>query len=170
MLAYYVPYSKGFAFGVEQAPKIVFIANLGASTGAFLLLPLIDRARRLSVLLAFLGGTLTAVVVLLSHNLELLLAFYTLLLINMVFSEWAWGSISVLQSELFPTGVRSSIVGFLVSLTGIAGALTVYSEGILTAQGFISWAIILWALDLIASIAWYVRGVESARRSIEELS
>jgi hypothetical protein len=170
MLAYYVPYSKGFAFGVEQAPRIVFIANLGASTGAFLLLPLIDRARRLSVLLAFLGGTLTAVVVLLSHNLELLLAFYTLLLINMVFSEWAWGSISVLQSELFPTGVRSSMVGFLVSLTGIAGALTVYSEGILTAQGFISWATILWALGLIASIAWYVRGVESARRSVEELS
>jgi hypothetical protein len=59
------------------------------STGAFLLLPLIDRARKLSVLLAFLGGTLTAVVVLLSHNLELLLAFYTILLINMVFSEWA---------------------------------------------------------------------------------
>jgi len=109
-------------------------------------------------------------VVLLSHNLELLLAFYTLLLINMAFSGWAWGSISVLQSELFPTGVRSSMVGFLVSLTGIAGALTVYSEGILTAQGFISWAIILWALGLIASIAWYLRGVESARRSVEELS
>jgi Sugar (and other) transporter. len=170
MLAYYVPYAEGFEFGVEQAPRVVFVANLGASIGALLLLPLIDRARRLSILLAFLGGTLTAMVVLVSHNLELLLAFYTLLFLNMIFSEWAWGSISVLQSELFPTGVRSSIVGLLVSLTGIAGALTVYSEGILTARGFIAWAIILWALGLTASIAWYMRGVESARRSIEELS
>ncbi len=170
MLAYYVPYSRGFTFGIEQAPRVVFIANLGASIGAFLLLPLIDRARRLSVLLAFLGGTLTTVTVLAFHNLELLLAFYTLLFLNMVFSEWAWGSISVLQSELFPTGVRASVVGLLVSLTGIAGALTVYSEKILTAQGFLTWAIILWALGLIASLTWYVKGVESARRSVEDLA
>jgi hypothetical protein len=102
--------------------------------------------------------------------MEVLVAFYTLLFLNMVASEWAWGSISVLQSELFPTGVRASIVGFLVSLTGIAGALTVYSEGVLTAQGFIAWAIILWALGLIASAAWYTRGIESAGRSVEELA
>jgi hypothetical protein len=170
MLAYYVPYAKGFAFGVEHAPRVVFVANLGASIGAFLLLPLIDRARRLSVLIAFLGGTLTALAVLVSHSMEVLVAFYTLLFLNMVASEWAWGSISVLQSELFPTGVRASIVGFLVSLTGIAGALTVYSEGVLTAQGFIAWAIILWALGLIASAAWYTRGIESAGRSVEELA
>ncbi len=170
MLAYYVPYASGFIFGVEEAPRVVFTANLGASIGAFLLIPLIDRARRLSVLLAFLGGTLTAMLVLVSHNLGLLLAFYTLLFLNMVFSEWAWGSISALQSELFPTGVRASIVGFLVSLTGIAGALTVYSERILTAQGFMAWAIILWILGLTASTAWYVRGVESAGRSVEELA
>lgn len=71
--------------------------------------------------------------------------------------------------ELFPTGVRSSVVGLLVSLTGIAGALTVYSETILTAQGFIAWAIILWVLGLLASIAWYIKGIESARRGVEEL-
>jgi len=72
--------------------------------------------------------------------------------------------------ELFPTGVRASIVGFLVSLTGIAGALTVLSEGLLIAQGFIAWALVLWASGLLASIAWYTRGVESAARSVEELA
>ncbi len=30
MLAYYVPYAKGFAFGVDHAPRVVFVANLGA--------------------------------------------------------------------------------------------------------------------------------------------
>lgn len=61
-------------------------------------------------------------------------------------------------------------MGLLVSLTGIAGALTVYSERILTAPMFISLAIILWALGLLATIAWYTRGVESAGRSVEELA
>ncbi|MEM1759021.1 MAG: hypothetical protein QXO93_05105 [Acidilobaceae archaeon] len=52
----------------------------------------------------------------------------------------------------------------------MAGALTVYSELYLTARKFIVWAIVLWLLGLIASIAWYTRGVESAKRSLEELT
>ncbi len=170
MLAYYTPYARGFSFGVEMAPLVIFTANMGASVGAFLLLPLIDRVRRLSVLLAFLGGFTTVILVALFHNIVALVPFFTLLFLNLIFSEWAWGSISVLQSEMFPTGVRASIVGFLVSLTGIAGALTVYSQLLLSAQGFIAWAIILWLLGLAASIAWYVRGVESAGRAVEELA
>ncbi|MDM7274597.1 MAG: MFS transporter [Thermoprotei archaeon] len=170
MLAYYTPYAKGFTFGVERAPMVILVANLGASVGAFLLLPLIDRVRRLSILLAFLGGFTTVVLVALFHNAAALIAFFAALFLNLIFSEWAWGSISVLQSELFPTGVRASIVGFLVSLTGIAGAITVYSELFLSAEGFIAWASILWLLGLAASIAWYVRGVESAGRGVEELA
>lgn len=169
MLAYYLPYAPGFVFGVEEAPRIVFVANLGASIGAFILLPMIDRARRFSVLSSFLGGFITALIILGAHNIASLLLFYSMLFVNLTFSEWAWGSISVLQSELFPTGVRASIVGMLVSLTGIAGALTVYCEKYFTASGFIIWAITLWFLGLIAATLWYVRGIESARKSLEEL-
>ncbi|MEM4529108.1 MAG: MFS transporter [Candidatus Methanomethylicaceae archaeon] len=169
MLAYYLPYAPGFVFGIEEAPRIIFIANLGASIGAFLLLPIIDKARRLSVLLAFLGGFITVLLISIAHGIVSLLLFYSILFLNLVFSEWAWGSISVLQSELFPTGVRASIVGLLVSLTGIAGALTVYFEKYFTATGFIIWAIILWFLGLIAALLWYIKGVESARKSLEEL-
>ncbi|MCS7097729.1 MAG: MFS transporter [Candidatus Methanomethyliaceae archaeon] len=170
MLAYYLPYAPGFVFGIGEAPRIIFIANLGASIGAFILLPLIDRARRLSVFLAFLGGFITVVLILGAHSMASLILFYSILFINLIFSEWAWGSISVLQSELFPTGVRASIVGMLVSLTGIAGALTVYFEKYFTAYGFIIWAIILWLLGLIAASLWYIRGIESARKSLEELT
>lgn len=170
MLAYYLPYAPEFVFGVGEAARIIFIANLGASIGAFILLPLIDRARRLSVFLAFLGGFITVMLIFLAHNIASLVLFYSMLFINLVFSEWAWGSISVLQSELFPTGVRASVVGFLVSLTGIAGALTVYFEKYFTAYGFIIWAVILWLLGLIAASLWYIRGIESARKSLEELT
>ncbi|MCC6013109.1 MAG: MFS transporter [Candidatus Verstraetearchaeota archaeon] len=170
MLAYYVPYASGFAFGINEAPKIIFIANLGASIGAFILLPIIDKARRLSLFLSFLGGFITAILVLLFHNFENILMFYSFLFINLMFSEWAWGSISVLQSELFPTGVRSSIVGLLVSLTGIFGAFMVYIEHMLTATQFIICAGLIWLLGLIASSYWYIKGIESARKSVEELT
>jgi hypothetical protein len=169
MLAYYAPYASGFVFGINEAPKIIFVANLGASIGAFILLPIIDRARKLSLFLAFLGGFITAILILLSHNFENILMFYSLLFLNLVFSEWAWGSISVLQSELFPTGVRSSIVGLLVSLTGISGASIVYIEHMLTATQFLICAGIIWLFGLIAASYWYIKGIESARRSVEEL-
>ena len=169
MMAYYAPYAPGFAFGIESAPLVIFTANLGAAIGAFLLVPLIDRARRLSVLLAFLGGFAGSLLVLTIHSAALATAFYAALFITLVFSEWAWGSLSALQSELFPTGVRASVVGFLTGLTGISGALVVLLEVFMTAQLFLLLAAAIWLLGLLAAFAWYVRGVESASRAVEEL-
>lgn len=170
MLAYYAPYAPGFSFGVEEAPKIVLTANLGASIGAFLLIPLIDRARRLSLLLSFLGGSATALLVYLFHDLGSYAPFMVALFANLIFSEWAWGSISALKGELFPTASRASIVGLLVSLTGLSGALVVYSQEFITASQFITLTFVLWLAGLAASAVWYARGVESAGRSLEELS
>ncbi len=167
--AYYIPYAPGFAFGVEVAPLVVFIANLGASVGAFLLLPLIDRARKASVLASFAGGTVTAIALTITHQLSSYYGFFALLFINLIFSEWAWASLSVLQSELFPTGVRASVVGILTGLTGVSGALVVYSESALTALGAFIAITTIWLAGALASLAWYVRGVESARKSVEEL-
>ncbi len=167
--AYYIPYAPGFAFSVKVAPLVVFIANLGASVGAFLLLPIIDRARRASVLASFVGGTLIAIALTIAHELGSYYGFFTLLFINLIFSEWAWASLSVLQSELFPTGVRASVVGILTGLTGISGALVVYAEGALTALGAFIAVTTIWLAGALASITWYVKGIESAGKSIEEL-
>ncbi len=167
--AYYLPYAPGFVFGVTIVPTLVFVANLGASIGAFLLLPLIDYARRLSAFLAFLGGTLTAIAILVFHNLAHLPAFYAALFVNLMFSEWAWASLSVLQSELFPTGIRASIVGLLTGLTGISGATVVYIASFLDAAQYLAIIVTMWVAGLVAATLWYFRGVESARRSLEEL-
>ena len=167
--AYYLPYAPGFAFTLSIVPLLIFIANLGASTGAFMLLPLIDRARRLSVLLSFLGGAATAILLLISHEAVNLVAFCFTLLINLIFSEWAWASLSVLQSELFPTNVRASIVGLLTGLTGMSGALIVYSSSFLAAKHYLSIVIGLWITGLIAAATWYFKGIESAQRTLEEL-
>ncbi len=168
LAAYYIPYAEGFAFGVEAAPLVVFTANLGASIGAFLLLPLIDRSRRASVLAAFGGGLATSLGLWASHAASAATVYYAVLFANMVFSEWAWASISVLQSELFPTGVRATVVGLLVSLTGFSGAAAAVYLKIGANPAFMLVAS-LWAAGLASALYWRLRGVESAKRSVEEL-
>jgi len=168
--AYYLPYAPGFAFALSIVPLLIFIANLGASVGAFMLLPLIDKARRLSALLAFLGGTVTATLLLAFHEVANLIAFCSALFINLIFSEWAWASLSVLQSELFPTSVRASVVGLLTGLTGVGGALIVYASSFLVAEQYLAIVIGLWFMGLIAAAIWYFKGIESAQRTLEELA
>jgi MFS family permease len=168
--AYYLPYSPGYRFGLESVPYVVFVANLGASVGAFLLLPLIDRTRRASILASFAGGFLTALAIYAAHAASGLELFYAAVFANLVFSEWAWASLSVLQSELFPTGVRASVIGLLTSLTGVSGAAVVFLEARMTFGGFFAVVLGLWAAGALASAYWYLKGIESARKSVEELA
>lgn len=169
MAAYYLPYAKGFAFGESAVGWVVLIANIGASSGAFLLLPLIDRSRIVSTLSSFAGGLATAAALWAAHDAHMLSAFYAVLLVNMIFSEWAWASLSVLQSELFPTGVRASVVGLLTSLQGIVGAAAVYVSIVMSADVMLATIVGLWAAGFAAALAWRVRGIESASKSVESL-
>jgi len=167
--AYYAPYARGFSFGVESAPVIVMVANAGASLGALPLAALIDRSRKAALLASFAGGTLTAFLIAALHGVGSYTAYLAVLFVNLFFSEWAWGSISALQSELFPTNVRASLVGFLVSLTGVTGALVVLAASIIDATTFLLVSAILWLSGMLASLMWTLRGVESAGRGVESL-
>jgi len=175
MMAYYAPYAPDFAFGVESAPLIIFTANLGASTGGILLIPLIDKTRRWTTLLSFLGGTVGAFSVWSLHSISssygsgVASTFLAALFITLVFSEWAWASLSTLQSELFPTGVRASVVGLLTGLTGISSAIMVLIQPAISAYLFLLASSTLWLIGLIAALTWHVKGVESADKSVEEL-
>ncbi|MCS7142317.1 MAG: MFS transporter [Aigarchaeota archaeon] len=170
MLAYYLPYSVGFAFGINSAPMVVFVSNLGASMGAFILAPLIDRSRKSTTLWSFAGGTVGALLVTASHATVHPLGFYLFLFFTMIFSEWAWGVVSALQSEIFPTPLRASVVGFQTGLTGIAGASVVISSRFLDATPFLLISVTLWALGLVSSLLWKTRGIETARKPLETIS
>jgi MFS family permease len=169
MAAYYLPYAPGFAFGEKAVGYVVLIANIGASIGAFLLIPLIDKSRVISTLSSFAGGVATAAALWAAHAARSAPAFYGVLLVNMIFSEWAWASLSVLQSELFPTGVRASVIGLLTSLQGIVGATVVYISILMNVSVMMASILGLWAAGLAAAVAWKVRGIESASKSVESL-
>ncbi len=168
MVAYYSPYASGFIYGPESAPLIIFYANLGASIGAFLLLPLIDRTRKLSNTLAFMGGLITCLFLILGYG-NLFFIFSMVLLINLIFSEWAWAALSALESELFPTGVRASTVGFITSIAWLFNTLVILVEAEISAITFLSLASLLWFIGFLATLIWYKRGLESAKKSVDEL-
>ena len=170
IISYYLPYASGFAYGIDTAPLNIAIANLGASVGAFLLLPIIDRSRKISTLTSYLGGTITAITLAIIHSAAPLEVFLAVVFINMIFSEWAWASLSALESELFPTGVRASTIGFITLVSTAAVAVMVYVEKYISAQLFLALASLIWAIGLSSSAAWYLRGVESARKTVEELA
>jgi hypothetical protein len=166
--AYYLPYAPGFAYGAELVPLNVAAANAGAAVGAFLLLPLIDRSRRLAFLSAFAGGLATAVALAAVHGAAAQL-YLAVLFLNLVFSEWAWAAVSVLEAELFPTAVRSTAVGIVTASAWLINAAAVFTEGVLGAGPFFALLTALWALGAAVAALWYAKGVESAGRRLEEL-
>ncbi|MFB6490498.1 MAG: MFS transporter [Thermoproteus sp. AZ2] len=166
--AYYAPYAPGFPFGESSAPLLIAIANAGASIGAFLLLPVIDRSRRISLAASFAGGLATAAALL--ATLGLLSAYSAILFVNMIFAEWAWAALSVLESELFPTGVRSSVVGLITASAWALNTALVAVEGLISATPFLIANAAIWAVGLAAAALWHLRGVETAQRTLEELA
>ena len=169
MIAYYSPYAPDFAYSYSSVPFITFAANLGASIGAFILVPLIDRNRKISTTVSFLGGVITSLIILTIYNLLPFVFFLFALFVNMIFSEFAWASISTLESELFPTGIRASTVGFITFLANFINAFIVYFESYVTAYSFLLSATGIWVIGLIAAFIWQLKGVESARKSLQEL-
>ena len=167
--AYYLPYAPGFAYGAEFAPVNAAVANFGAAAGAFMLLPLIDKSRKLSFTAAFAGGLATAVALGAAHGSPAWI-YAAALFFNLVFSEWAWASISVLESELFPTAVRSTAVGLVTAGAWLANTGAVFLEGALGVYPFLALLAVLWAAGLASALWWQFRGVESAGRELEELA
>lgn len=166
--AYYLPYAPGFPLGAESAPLLIAIANAGASLGAFLLMPIIDASRRISLSASFAGGLATAAAMLAaSASLE---GYAAALFADMIFSEWAWAALSVLESELFPTGVRASVVGVITATAWALNTALVAVEGHISAWQFLSANAAVWLVGLAAAAVWHLRGIESARRSLEDLS
>ena len=167
--AYYVPYAPGFPYGADSAPVIVAVANVGASVGAFLLLPLIDRSRKASLTSAYLGGLLTALLFWRLAFAAPLAPFLAALFANAIFAEWSWGSLGVLESELFPTGVRATVVGLVTAVAWGVNTALVAVEGLVDAPTFMAMNAAVWAAGVAAALAWHLRGRESARRTLEEL-
>jgi len=166
--SYYLPYAPGFAYGYAAAINVA-VSNAGASAGALLLLPLIDRSRRSSFLLAMAGGLATALGLMAAHGGPLAI-YMAALFANTVFVEWAWAVVSALESELFPTAHRSTAVGLVTALSWLVNTAAIIWGGEAGARSLLWLLAALWGSGVAIAALWRARGVESSGRELEELS
>jgi len=168
LAAYYVPYAPGFPFGERAAPLIVAVSNLGASAGAIPFLFLIDKSRKAALLSSFALGAATSVILILTFNSFPL--FAASLFMNMIFSEWAYGTVAVLEGELFPTGIRASAAGFITAVAWLTNSLLVGAMALLNAKTMLYFNFTLWMIGWLVATYWVVVGKETAGKSLEEAS
>ena len=166
--AFYLPYVPDFPFP-KLIPYIILTANAGSFIGAFLLIPFIDKSRRISTTVSLVGGFVTTIPMIYSVLARIPGLFLTSLFLNMVFSQWAWACLSTLQTELFPTGIRSTVVGLLVSLEGVVGSLLTLAELSLTTWVCLAIMATLWLTGTIAAVVWHIKGVETAGLALEDI-
>jgi hypothetical protein len=165
--SYYLPYAPGFAYGYAAALNVA-VANVGASVGAFLLLPLIDRSRRSSFLLSMAGGLATALVLMAAHGGPPAI-YMVALFANMIFVEWAWAVVSALESELFPTAHRSTAVGLVTALSWLVNTAAIIWGGEAGAWSLLWLLAALWGSGVAIAALWRALGIESSGRELEEL-
>lgn len=159
---------------VAQVPWFFLIGNLGAFAGGLLVVGLLDSAgRKLTVTVAYLlaaasmlgigaatqGGSATGV----------LAAF---VVVNF-FATMSWVSAYPTFSEIFPTELRSTGIGFSVAVGHIGAGLAplvlvevAQQTSVMAAFGLLAAAYFVGAL---AMVPWILRGPEGRGRSLEQL-
>lgn len=163
---------------VEVRPHFVpwfyLIGNLGALIGGILAAVLLDKiGRKLTVpmfyALAVMGVLLLAAATR-SGDWRWVLAAFTL---ANLFATGSWISAYPTFSEIFPTHLRSTGIGFSVAVGRIGAfvapvALTIVGNavGMLPALGLLA---TFWLIGVIVMVPWYFLGVEGRGMPLEAM-
>ncbi len=150
--------------------QILFVANIGASVAGFIGAYIVNEISRNKYLLfSFLGGLITMFLILPFASTESLGLFYALLFLNMAFSEFAWISRTVLEPELFPTGLRAGLIGVIRTITYGTYIASIYLTFNFTVSQYIYYNIGLWLLGFFGALMWYFRGFDTNKKSLKSL-
>ncbi|MDP8023920.1 MAG: MFS transporter [Nitrososphaeria archaeon] len=150
--------------------QILFVANIGASVAGFIGAYIVNGiSRKKYILFSFLGGLITMFLILPFASTESLALFYALLFLNMTFSEFAWISRTVLEPELFPTGLRAGLIGVIRTITYGTYIASIYITFNFTVSQYIYYNIGLWLLGFFGALMWYFRGFDTNKKSLKSL-
>jgi len=145
-----------FAYGAAEA--IAGIALL-------FLINMIGR-RKLSVL-AYAGGFMSMVLFIpyaIYSRSIVILAF--LLALNAIFGEMGWAVRELLQPELFTTANRGKGIAAVRGVAYVFYIVTLFAISGFSLTDYIIYAVIIWAIGMVASVAWYARGRETMDASL----
>ncbi|WP_292000135.1 MFS transporter [Caldivirga sp.] len=168
----YLP-SLPFSSNYSLQSLVILLANLGAALAGLVGLVIDKVSRRSFTLFSYLGGLVTMIPIFLIYaalNTPLrasLLIFYTLLFLNMAFSEFEWAVRTMLEPELFPTRVRGTWIGVIRLISyGVFIVLSYYLLSTLNTYQYLLTNLILYAIGAAAAVAWFIYGIETRGISI----
>ncbi|MGC9135436.1 MFS transporter [Caldivirga sp.] len=168
----YLP-SLPFSSNYSLQSLVILLANLGAALAGLVGLVIDKVSRRSFTLFSYLGGLVTMIPIFLIYaalNTPLrasLLIFYTLLFLNMAFSEFEWAVRTMLEPELFPTKVRGTWIGVVRLISyGVFIVLSYYLLSTLNTYQYLLTNLILYAIGAAAAVAWFIYGIETRGISI----
>ncbi|MGC8609010.1 MAG: MFS transporter, partial [Thermoplasmata archaeon] len=148
--------------------EIIFYASVGASIAGFVAIFVVEWGRKKLAMFSFWGGTAIMIVILLLMNyISDVYIFIPLLLLNMAFSEFAWATRTTLEPELFRTSYRSTAIGLVRIFPIIAYIISIYATSSFTLQQYLTFNVILWVIGGIASLVWYLKGIETRGINID---
>jgi nitrate/nitrite transporter NarK len=150
--------------------QILFVANVGASVAGFVGAYIVNTvSRKAYTLFSYLGGLVTMFLILPFASTSSLAIFYVLLFLNMAFSEFAWIARTVLEPELFPTGMRASMIATIRVLAYGTYIGSIFLTFSFTVFQYIIYNVGLWLLGVVGATMWLLRGFETAGRSLRGL-
>jgi MFS family permease len=162
-----------YYFSGNAVNFVVVVANAGAFAAGFVTLLII---RRLSVrsfsLFAYWGGALTMIpvfIVAYSVGSDLPL-FYSLLFLNVAFSEFAWAVRGILEPILMPSRNRAFLVGVIRLGPMLAYAASIYLTTSFSLSQFVEYNFAVWVIGGVASIFWFFKGYNIEMMDLENAS
>jgi len=159
-----------------QTPLFYIAGDIGAVFGGLLVIFLLDRmGRKISVPIFYVLAAISAVLVgpATAFGASAVLAAFVL---ANFFGTSAWISAYPTFTEIFPTHLRATGVGFSIAVGRIGAAFAsplLVFVALRTPLG-ISGAFVvmgaLWLVGAVAMVPWYFRGVEGAATPLEKMT
>ncbi|HVB81560.1 MAG TPA: MFS transporter [Candidatus Binataceae bacterium] len=158
----------------EAVPWFFIIGNFGAAAGGLIAAVMLDKAgRKVTVTGFYLLAALSMLVMgnaAMSENVSGVLLAFTLA--NLC-ATGSWIAAYATFSELFPTRMRATGIGFSVAFGRIGAAIAPPLLVIVAQQFSITAAfgvlVSFWLLGVVAMIPWSIWGLEGNNRSLEAL-
>lgn len=158
-----------------QVPWFFLIGNLGAVGGGLLVVAMLDRAgRKLTVTLAYVLAAVAMLVMGWATHVGSARGVLAAFVVVNFFATMSWVSAYPTFSEIFPTHLRSTGIGFSVGVghvvAGLAPlALVVIAQRVSALAAF-SMLAGSFLIGVLAMLPWNLRGPEGRGASLESLA
>jgi MFS family permease len=152
---------------------LLVIYNLGESIGGFISLGIVKKiGTKFFTIFSYMGGFLVMIFIFIDYILakNIVQLFLALLFINGLFGEFAWAARVSLEPVIFPTNLRSTGIAISRLLPYILYAASIFYAASFNVMQYLIYNIALWGIGGLASVLWYIYGIETVNKRLEDIN